>query len=133
LLHDLKAPIEKRLTSLTQAGAFPSNERGTTVVRLSDYRSSRRDSFPPSGSRAVEGSASQQGKLAGPPLLPPTMAAPLLPLWWRAMLGNLTLFLGCSRWLCRRGGAVALRSNAELLMDGQTKPRALDDQLRHGD
>jgi hypothetical protein len=50
-----------------------------------------------------------------------------------AMLGSLTLFLRCSRSLCRRGGAVALRSNAEALMDGQTKPSALDDLLRHGD
>jgi hypothetical protein len=70
LLNDPKAPIEKRPTSPTRAGAFPSNGRGTTVVRLSGYRSSRRDSSPPLGPRAVEGSASQQSKLAGPPLLP---------------------------------------------------------------
>src|SRR5438270_7811847 len=75
--------MEKRPTLPTRAGAFASNGRGTTVVRLSDYRSSRRASSPPIGPRAVEGSASQQGKLAGPPLLPPTTAAPFLPVWRR--------------------------------------------------
>ncbi len=74
-----------------------------TVVRLSDYRSSRRDPSPPCGSRAVEGSASQQGKPGGAVVDFPGNGGPVSSPMEAAMLGNLTLLLECYL-----GGSVAV-------------------------
>jgi hypothetical protein len=66
-----------------------------TVVRLSDYHSSRGDLSPPCGSRAVEGSASQQGEPSGAVVAFPGNGGPASSLMEAAMLGSLTLLLEC--------------------------------------